>query len=386
MIKINITMKHLLANTLIGIAMIALLLPSVMQAQAETGKPSLVVFVVGMDRNEVGDFLAILIGNELGGGDKYEIITRTEAVQKKLRELRDYENSGNVSDSELIEWGRQNNVSMLCLVTSIKLDEYMFAAQLTDVKSNKLVGSGDYSSASLGSAELKKTAAMLAEHLQGVNNGSTPASSSSSGSKRNGEIFNPDGIEMVCVAGTGSGITATKGFYIGKYEVTQGQWKAIMGNNPSNFSGDNLPVEMVSWNDVQEFISRLNAATGRQYRLPAESEWEFAARGGNANSFCPGGCEYSGSNNIGGVAWYTDNSGSRTHPVGTKSPNELGIYDMSGNVWEWCEDWYDSSHLYRVLRGGSWDSYASSCRVSFRADDSPGSRYNSGGFRLALSL
>ncbi|MDR2126543.1 MAG: hypothetical protein LBP63_06925 [Prevotellaceae bacterium] len=129
-------------------------------------KPSLVVFVVGMD-NQVGDFLAILIGNELGGGERYEVITRTEAVQKKLKELREYEQSGNVNEGELIEWGRQNNVSMLCMVTSIKLDEHMFAAQLTDVKSNKLVGSGDYSSASLGSADLKKAAETLARQLQG---------------------------------------------------------------------------------------------------------------------------------------------------------------------------------------------------------------------------
>ena len=167
-------------------------------------------------------------------------------------------------------------------------------------------------------------------------------------------------------------------FYIGKYEVTQAQWKAVMGSNPSRFNGDNLPVEQVDWDDVQEFIRKLNAQTGKTYRLPTEAEWEFAARGGNSSR----GYKYSGSNDLNSVAWYHDNSGEKTHPVGTKQPNELGIYDMAGNVWEWCSDWYDSSYYSsaaqtnpkgptsgssRVLRGGSWDFSAWDCRVSYRA-------------------
>ena len=183
------------------------------------------------------------------------------------------------------------------------------------------------------------------------------------------------------------------GYYIGKYEVTQELWEAVMGSNPSYFKGDNLPVERVSWNDVQEFLRKLNAMTGKRYRLPTEAEWEFAARGGNSSR----GYKYSGSNNIDNVAWYTDNSGSRTHAVGTKSPNELGIYDMSGNVWEWCQDWYGSyssssqrnpqgsnSGSNRVDRGGSWLSTAWDCRVSDRYSDTPGNRSSYLGFRLAL--
>ena len=183
------------------------------------------------------------------------------------------------------------------------------------------------------------------------------------------------------------------GYYIGKYEVTQAQWKAVMGNNPSSFKGDNLPVENVSWNDVQEFIRKLNQLTGKSYRLPTEAEWEYAARGGNNSR----GYKYSGSNNIGSVAWNYENCGSTTHPVGSKSPNELGIYDMSGNVWEWCQDWYGdynsssqrnpkgpASGSYRVGRGGGWNSFARDCRVSFRDCDSPGYGANDLGFRLVL--
>ena len=185
------------------------------------------------------------------------------------------------------------------------------------------------------------------------------------------------------------------GYYIGKYEVTQAQWKAVMGNNPSSFKGDNLPVESVSWNEVQEFIKKLNQMTGKSYRLPTEAEWEYAARGGNNSR----GYKYSGSNNIGSVAWYYDNSGSTTHPVGSKSPNELGIYDMSGNVREWCQDRWASNYYSsspqrnpqgsasgsdRVLRGGCWDNDARNCRVSCRSYVSP---YSGGyylGFRLVL--
>ena len=184
------------------------------------------------------------------------------------------------------------------------------------------------------------------------------------------------------------------GYYIGKYEVTQAQWKAVMEDNPSRFKGDNLPVEQVSWNDVQEFIRKLNQLTGKKYRLPTEAEWEYAARGGGNSR----GYKYSGSDNIGSVAWYDGNSSSKTHPVGTKSPNELGIYDMSGNVYEWCSDWYGSYNSssrrnpkgpaggsYRVIRSGCWHFNARFCRVSHRYDYySPGDRRDYLGFRLAL--
>ncbi len=224
------------------------------------------------------------------------------------------------------------------------------------------------------------------------------------------------GIEMVYVQGGAFQMGSNDGgsneepvhsvtlddFYIGKYEVTQAQWRAVMGSNPSYFKGDSypdsLPVEMVSWDDVQEFIKRLNAITGKTYRLPTEAEWEYAARGGNKSK----GYEYSGSDKIGDVAWYEVNCIDAytirgTNPVGTKKPNELGIYDMSGNVWEWCQDWYGSyssspqknpqgpsSGTHRIFRGGAWDCEDLMCGSTRRIDAPPDGRKHFLGFRLVL--
>ncbi len=189
-------------------------------------------------------------------------------------------------------------------------------------------------------------------------------------------------------------VTLIHNYYIGKTEVTQALWKAVMGSNPSNFKGDNLPVECVSWNDCQTFISKLNAATGKRFRLPTEAEWEFAARGGKKSK----GYKYSGSNNLDNVAWYDGNSSNKTHTVGTKIPNELGIYDMSGNVWEWCSDWYGNyssssqtnptgpnSGSLRVDRGGGWIGDARYCRSSYRYGSNPVGWDYFLGLRLVLS-
>jgi len=182
-------------------------------------------------------------------------------------------------------------------------------------------------------------------------------------------------------------------YYIGETEVTQGLWEAVMGSNPSNFKGSNLPVERVSWDDSQAFIRKLNQLTGRRFRLPTEAEWEYAARGGNRSR----GYQYGGSNTLTDVAWYYDNSKDKTHDVKTKQSNELGLYDMSGNVWEWCQDWYGdysssaqtnptgpSSGSIRVYRGGSWGRDARRCRVSGRGCNSPGGTGSYLGLRLAL--
>ena len=189
------------------------------------------------------------------------------------------------------------------------------------------------------------------------------------------------------------------GYYIGKYEVTQEFWLAVMGSWPGTAQtnsygvGANYPAYYISWDDCQKFISRLNRLTGATFRLPTEAEWEYAERGGNQSCHY----KYSGSNNVDEVAWYIGNSENTTHPVGTKSPNELGIYDMSGNVWEWCSDWYGdysaeaqtnpqgpSTGSDRVLRGGSWSYYAKYCRVSNRYYHDPSDSYFNLGLRLVL--
>ena len=184
------------------------------------------------------------------------------------------------------------------------------------------------------------------------------------------------------------------GFYIGKYEVTQSQWRAVMGNYPSFIRKcDRCPVEQVSWNDVQDFLQKLNRITRKTFRLPTEAEWEYAAGGGNKSRKYT----YSGGNGVGDVAWFNTNSDFKTHPVGQKAPNELGLFDMSGNVWEWCSDWYGpyakdpqtdpagpAEGAYRVLRGGSWNGVAQGCRISNRIINIPSTRYGYLGFRLAM--
>jgi formylglycine-generating enzyme required for sulfatase activity len=191
----------------------------------------------------------------------------------------------------------------------------------------------------------------------------------------------------------------SKQFYLGKYEVTQLQWKAVMGNKPSYFKGRDNPVEQVSWDDAQEFIKRLNAKEGHnRYCLPSESDWEYACRAGTTGiySFGDDGAA------LGRYAWYYDNAEGKTHPVGQKEANAWGLYDMYGNVWEWVQDWYEewyysdspgsdpkgpSSGSDRVSRGGSWGHSAEDCRSAYRNCNycEPGSREDGVGFRLALS-
>ena len=212
-----------------------------------------------------------------------------------------------------------------------------------------------------------------------------------SGCYQMGDIFDdPEGgaeekpVHEVCV----------DDFYIGTYEVTQRQWKEVMGSNPSTDSicGDNCPVDNVSWNDAQDFISRLNSTSGgSRYRLPTEAEWEYAARSGGKNE------RYSGGNDVNSVAWYNENAGRKDHPVGAKAPNGLGIYDMSGSVWEWTNDWYGSDYyassprnnphgpssgVDRVVRGGCRTGEAYNMRTARRNGYTPDTRKPSLGFRL----
>lgn len=192
------------------------------------------------------------------------------------------------------------------------------------------------------------------------------------------------------------------GYYICQFPVTQSIWKAIMGseNNPSFYQGDQRPVDMVSWNDCQKFIKKLKEKTDKDYRLPTEAEWEYAARGGQQSQ----GYLYAGSNMLEEVGWYRGNSDIETKNVGRKQPNELGIYDMSGNAFEWCQDWYSNDYykecarrgvvenpacpekgVDRVIRGGSWISYSEYCRLTLRDNASPVLGFSHIGFRLILS-
>ena len=238
--------------------------------------------------------------------------------------------------------------------------------------------------------------------------------SQKAGEANNIKVFNANGVQFTMVAVQGGrfvmGATAEQGgdacsdeapahqvtlssYFIGQTEVTQELWQAVMGSNPSGFKGDRRPVEKVSWLDCQIFISKLNALTGQNFRLPTEAEWEFAARGGN----CSQGYKYAGGNTLDNVAWYKGDSGDKTHDVATKSPNELGLYDMSGNVSEWCQDWYadygdtsqtnpsgPSSGSFHMYRGGSWYNSAKYCRVSIRNRYTPMYYFNDLGLRLAL--
>ncbi|MCI0392631.1 MAG: SUMF1/EgtB/PvdO family nonheme iron enzyme [Acidobacteria bacterium] len=186
-------------------------------------------------------------------------------------------------------------------------------------------------------------------------------------------------------------------FFIGKYQITQAQWKAVMGDNPSNWKGGDLPVEQVSWNDAVKFCEAISKRTGKTYRLPTEAEWEYACRAGSTTKCCFG----DGEKSIGDYAWWYENSDGKIHPVGQKKPNAWGLYDMHGNVWEWCSDWCGAGYYAecerqgavadpqgpgtgsnRVNRGGGWGSSAVRCRSAVRVNGAPGGRSADLGFRL----
>jgi formylglycine-generating enzyme required for sulfatase activity len=190
-------------------------------------------------------------------------------------------------------------------------------------------------------------------------------------------------------------VALSKPFYVGVTEVAQAQYQAVMGTNPSNFKGETNPVEMVSWTEATAFCKKLSEKSRHAVRLPTEAEWEYACRAGTATAFSFGDSDGA----LGDYAWYISNSSNTTHPVGQKKPNAWGLYDMHGNVWEWCADWYGdypkgavtdpqgaASGTYRVLRGGSWSHGAGDCRAARRYDGYPGTPRRSCGFRVVVSV
>ncbi|MDR3187615.1 MAG: formylglycine-generating enzyme family protein [Prevotellaceae bacterium] len=364
-------------------------------------KPKLAVLVVGMGSAAKSDDFAARLGNDLNRDGEYTLVTKdNDAVADKLAALR--AQTTPVDTTGLAAWGKANGIDLVQLVVerttagTITLPAQVErVAQLMDCSTGKLSGRGTYRM----SYALRGT-----EGVQMV--------------RVAGEVF-----KMGCKPGR-DGATCShsnelplhtvrvNNFSIGKYPITQAEWQHVMGWLPSeltstDYKGDDKPVVYVSYAEIVHtdtgFLVRLNALTGKNYRLPTEAEWEYAARGCSA-----GVCDtfqYSGSNTVEEVAWhYGNNPTNNLQPVGGKSPNGLGIYDMSGNVWEWCRDYYSanyyttdnnpldnpentsaSSYPLVVLRGGSWSSYDTDyCRAAFRYSSRPDSRLPAFGLRVVL--
>jgi formylglycine-generating enzyme required for sulfatase activity len=411
-------MTYLAALLLVGAV-------GIMTAGAQSsGKPTLAVFVVGMASNTDGDNLATQIAAELNRNSRYDVLPSTNnAVLNKLTELRK-QNASSIDRSALAAWGRANGISAICLVTdAIKGNDHMFYALLIDAKDSKVSGRGSYIRTNVTANDLPRVSLSLSRQLDApAYRRSAPIPVRSYPAELDIEMVRVEGGKFTmgctpeqdrCDSDERPAHTMTvSSFSIGKYLITRAQWLAVMQGHPTladpgNWrSDDQLPIESVSWLDIDTaFLPRLNALTGRttketQYRLPTEAEWEYAARGCKA-----GVCDsykYSGSDNVDEVGWYIYNSGRVTHPVGQRKPNGLGIYDMSGNVWEWCYDWYavysDPNYLganatdytgpttgaNRAQRGGRVANYDTSLRTPSRSSDPPDLRSIAVGFRVVL--
>ena len=366
------------------------------------------------------------VGNTSG----FEVYDRSafDAIMKE----HNFQRSGAVSDSEIKRMGEMVGVQYI-IVPEATSDgsEFYILVKMLDVETGKFGAVYEELCGPSGS-EIRKACINLGTRLFGSSGNKSYVSNTSGGAVTNSSSSGQDftetafGINMKMIYVEGGsftmGCTGEQGsecesgelpnrytkvnsFYIGMLEVTQSQWEKVMGTsiyqqrNKANSSlslygtGPDYPMYFVSWEEAKEFCARLSRQTGKNYSLPTEAEWEYAARGGKKNE----GTKYAGGWSIGDVAWYYDNSNNSAHVCGTKRANALGIYDMSGNVWEWCEDWFGSYLSYdtdnpkgassgsnRVLRGGSWYSFAKGCRVSFRSLNTPGSRGSVNGFRVVL--
>ena len=363
--------------------------------------------------------------------DGYEAFDRVSLSQ--LMGEHNFQRTGYVSDAQIKQLGEATGASYVLILEVAYVDDVtiILTSQIIDIESTKVMQVAIEQSATDGTSILKSCRALAKQllltdtsvmsnkgnptYVQQPSTTSNRQSSSTSSSQGQSKEISVNGVsfKMIYVAGGTFTMGATaeqdgydsdetpthqvtlSDYFIGETEVTQELWYAVMGNNPSKFTRSSRnPVENVSWHDCQAFIQKLNQLTGLRFRLPTEAEWEYAARGGNSSK----GYKYSGSNRIDDVAWYDGNSGEVTHEVATCYPNELGLYDMSGNVSEWCSDWYGSyssmaqtdpsgagSGSFRVHRGGGWDYSAQICRVAFRSDCTPDIRDSNLGFRLVCS-
>lgn len=367
----------------------------------------------------------IILGDQLVAGfarsGEYVAVERTNAFLKQIQKETGYQQTGAVDDEDLIRLGEKFGVKYVCVAKTIPWGgSYFISSRLIDVKTSEVP--------KMYNAEnkvMKNSRDVLAVAEEIANNLSGGSSKSSLGQDFtepawgiNMKMIWVEGGEfmMGCTSEQGGDCgdneknvrrVTVDGFYIGMLEVTQSQWEKVMGTSvyqqrdkadsslPMKGVGPDYPIYYVSWEEATEFCRLLSNKTGNTYTLPTEAQWEYAARGGKKNE----GTKYAGSNMIDAVAWYGgENSGSSTHPCGTKRANALGIYDMSGNVLEWCKDWYSSSYTiydtnnptgassgsYRVGRGGSWNYIARACRVADRIGFSPGDRNYFLGFRVVL--
>ncbi len=354
---------------------------------------------------------------------------------------QDFQRTGNVSNDQIKRLGIMTGAQYVLIAEAALYDDQniIIAAKILDVETGGLIQSSPPSIASKDPEKMQEACVKVAQKLLGLSgSGSsgggsrtpgygTPGYASSSPSRGQDFTETAWGVNMKmiwveggefmmgCTSEQGGGCgddeknvrrVTVDGFYIGMLEVTQAQWERVMGTSISqqrdkedsssslNGVGPDYPMYYVSWTEAMEFCRLLSQKTGKTYTLPTEAQWEYAARGGNRAD----GTKYAGSNIVDAVAWYRDNSGSKTHPCGTKRANALGIYDMSGNVWEWCKDWYSDSYKsydtnnptgpssgsFRVRRGGSWINYAWNCRVTGRGSNSPSNHGSYLGFRVVL--
>ena len=418
---------------LLTLMMVAVLF--VAPSQAQNQRLKLAVYATGNIDALLKNIAQNNASTELVNCGRYQMIERSAEFLRFVSEEQNYQRSGAVDDNQIAELGKQYGADCVCVVDITHVDSYLYVAtRMIDVTLSTSQRAGDAENTNYTSpVDLRKTVTAAVKKMEGINTGNSYQSSYNNngngnsyyGNAASGQNYteNAFGINMKMVYVQGGsynmGCTGEQGgdcdadektvryvtvsdFYIGQFEITQAQWQAVMGTSvyqqqskaggSSTYgTGNDYPMYYVSWEEAKEFCRRLSQQTGKTYRLPTEAEWEYAARGGNKTQ----NTKYAGGYSLDYVGWYTNNSGGKTHAVGTKNANELGIYDMSGNVWEWCEDWYGdyrsydtdnptgpSSGSYRVLRGGSWCGNAAYCRVSYRNYGSPGYRLNDNGFRV----
>lgn len=413
----------------IALILLALCLLGGIASSQETVKRKVAIYVTG----EADNGYRKVVGSKLVTGvtrsGKYAAVERTSDFLAELMKEQDYQTSGAVSDKYIAKLGQQFGVRYVLVADISEIFESIFiSARMIDVQTAEISASTETSGNVEGIDGLTKLADEIVKSLIGSDLPTGNNSQISSGSNLSNSDFieTAAGLNMKMIFVEGGdflmGATSEQGseadsdeqvirrvkldsYYIGECEVTQAQWAKIMGTSiyqqaskagqSSTYGvGPDNPMYYVSWEEAMAFCRELSRMTGRTYCLPTEAQWEYAARGGKKAD----GSKYSGSWSIDAVAWYDGNSGSSTHQVKYKRPNGLGIYDMSGNVWEWCADWYSntynvnettnpvgpSSGSNRVLRGGGWGSYAKNCRVASRCYNTPGSRNGTYGFRVVV--